>query len=459
MVRVIGEGGMGRVYEARHTRLHKKRYAVKMLHQELARQPEVVTRFQREAEAASALSHPNIVGVYDVNVMRDGRPYIVGELLEGIELGAYLEQVGKLPVESAVRVVRQVCQALTAAHQEGIVHRDMKPENIFLVGSEGHVKVLDFGISKVGESSGNLTKTGMVMGTPGYMAPEQARGARVDARADVYAVGAILYRLVTGKAPFEGLDPMSTLAAVISAEPDRPTELAPNLPAALELVIQCAMAKEVSERFTSMDALDAELAVFDPARASLLPPAPDSTIAEGALPRGFAPTLIQPAPVQKPLSAPTLLAQRGRDVHFARPRVALLSVGAFVWLSAGLVTLLVAAIELLGKGAVTTPELVLSGVGALALMLTPTVLWVRHLARVWSSSPRIIELGEQLKVGLVASTLAYGALSLLVLFLHTVLRDPNLDVMAPLWVLGIYVLSLSAGALSVMLGRKRLGGG
>lgn len=450
IVRVIGEGGMGRVYEARHTRLHKKRYAVKLLHQELARQPDVVTRFQREAEAASALSHPNIVGVYDVNVTRDGRPFIVGELLEGVELGAYLDQVGKLSVESAVRVVRQVCQALTAAHQHGIVHRDMKPENVFLVGPEGHVKVLDFGISKVGEGNANLTKTGMVMGTPGYMAPEQARGARVDLRADVYAVGAILYRCVTGKDPFEGLDPMATLTAVVSQEPERPTQIEPSLPAALELVIQSAMAKEPSGRFPTMEAFDAELAAFDPARASLLPPAPDwAGSGETQRASGTPPTIVRQASARKQQTAPTMLAQRSRDVRWARPGLALMSAAAFLWVAVGLVTALVAAIELFGggSGALTTTELVLSGVGTLALMLTPSVLWCRHLARIWGSTPRVMALGDQLRASLLAAAVGYGVLMLLRSFSNAVLRDASFDVAAPPWIMGVYAVSLGLGAL------------
>src|SRR5450432_3921210 len=271
VLRVIGEGGMGRVYEARHTRLHTKRFAVKLLHHELARQPEVVTRFQREAEAASVLTHPNVVGVYDVNTSADGRPYIVAELLQGEELGNYLERVAKLPVVEAVHIVRQVCHALSAAHAHGIVHRDVKPENVFLAGPSATVKVLDFGISKVAETSDGLTKTGTVMGTPDYMAPEQARGDRVDARADIYAAGAILYRALTGRKPFEGTDPMAILTAVLTQEPKRPSTLEQSIPLALELVVQRTMAKTPSERFPTMLALEQALAPFD---TTAPPPAP-----------------------------------------------------------------------------------------------------------------------------------------------------------------------------------------
>ncbi len=155
---------MGRVYEARHVRLAGKRFALKLLHQDLARQPDIVARFQREAQAASTLSHPNVVGVYDVNTAPDGRPFLVAELLEGEPLGEYLSKLKKLPLGEAVRIVRQVSRALGAAHDRGIVHRDIKPENVFLVDGGSLVKVIDFGISKVGHGNDNLTKTGTVMG-------------------------------------------------------------------------------------------------------------------------------------------------------------------------------------------------------------------------------------------------------------------------------------------------------
>src|SRR5690242_12327070 len=160
IVRMIGEGGMGRVYEARHTRLGNKRFAVKMLHAEYARQADVVARFQREAEAASGIAHPNVVDVYDVHHTEEGLPYMVGE---------FLERTGKIAVPLAIRIVRQLCRALGAAHARGVVHRDMKPENVFLVGNMQRptVKIIDFGISKVGDAGGTaLTRTGMIMGTP-----------------------------------------------------------------------------------------------------------------------------------------------------------------------------------------------------------------------------------------------------------------------------------------------------
>jgi serine/threonine protein kinase len=200
IVRPIGEGGTARVYEARHVRLSSKRFAVKVLHGFFASQANAVARFAREAEAASAVRHPGIVEIHDVDRMPDGRPYLVTELLEGEDFGSLLKARGKVPVPFAVRVARKVCQALSAAHAAGIIHRDLKPENVFLIGAgdKPQIKVLDFGISKIeGAGAAQLTRTGMVVGTPAYMSPEQAAGAKVDARTDIYAVGAILYRALT----------------------------------------------------------------------------------------------------------------------------------------------------------------------------------------------------------------------------------------------------------------------
>src|SRR5258707_2570382 len=177
IVRVVGEGGMGRVYEAKHTRLTNKRFAIKMLHAEYARNQDVVARFQREAEAASGIGHPNVVDVYDVHHTDDGRPYLVGEFLEGEELGEFLQRVGKIAAPLAVRIVRQVCRALGAAHARGVVHRDMKPENVFLGGNTQNPagKVIDFGPSKVGEAGATpLSRPGRISGSPSYMSAEHA---------------------------------------------------------------------------------------------------------------------------------------------------------------------------------------------------------------------------------------------------------------------------------------------
>ncbi len=235
IVRVLGEGGMGRVYEARHSRLHKKRFAVKLLHQELARQPEVVTRFQREAEASASIGHPNVMDVLDVNVTADGQPHIVAGALAGVQLGDHLDRTVRLRVPDAVRIVRQVCQALGAAHAQGIVHRDGKPENVFLTGDLAKLKrtdgkVLDFGISKLADAGGeNPTKTGMAMGNAGLDGARASFAAIASMRAQTSTPpGDPLIECSLVEKPFEGLDLMATPTAVLVQEPARSSALDPR---------------------------------------------------------------------------------------------------------------------------------------------------------------------------------------------------------------------------------------
>jgi serine/threonine-protein kinase len=451
VLRVIGEGGMGRVYEARHTRLHSKRFAVKLLHHELARQPEVVTRFQREAQAASVLTHPNVVGVYDVNTSADGRPYIVAELLQGEELGSYLERLGKLPTVEAVHIVRQVCQALGAAHAHGIVHRDVKPENVFLAGPNATVKVLDFGISKVAEVSDGLTKTGTVMGTPDYMAPEQARGDRVDARADIYAAGAILYRALTGKKPFEGSDPMAILTCVLTQEPERPSTREPSIPLALELVVQRSMAKLPSERFATMQALEQALAPFD---------APDAEL-PAVTPRAVTEASNQAAPSLFEVAARTLLAappsgsvqdaldESTRSVRLARPGLVFFSALGLVWGFVNVVVVAAALVRLLRGTDLSAAEVTLSIVGVLAALLSPALMWIRHVRRdVWPSTPRSVEVVMRLRRVVLYSSAAYGLGAVLVQLFEGVVGRNGLGVARPGWSLFVFLIALIVGTLT-----------
>jgi serine/threonine protein kinase len=435
LVRVIGEGGMGRVYEARHRRLASRRFAIKVLHAELARQSEVVSRFQREAEATSGLTHANVVGVIDVNRTADGRPYIVAELLEGEQLGDYLERVGRLDVSEAVHICRQVCAALMAAHERDIVHRDIKPENVFLVGpASSHaaraVKVLDFGISRVGEAPG-MTKTGMVMGTPAYMPPEQARGLHVDHRADIYAVGAILYQSVTGQRPFEGTDLVATLASVLADEPARPCTLNSALPPALEMTIQRAMAKNPSERHRSMLELDAELARFDAGpialRAALTSDAPTQPLATRL---GGAPTLAAGAAVKR-----------------ARLQLVVLSVLAACFCLVGLLDSTANTIRWIrGAGPLSATELVLICTGTLALSFAPAIAWVRHLRqRIWPSTPRAVELVARMRRLLIAVCVTYAAAQLGLRLLEAVVRGDPAGLGWPGWSVITFVGANLAG--------------
>ena len=454
VLRVIGEGGMGRVYEASHCRLRSKHFAVKVLHHELARQPDVVSRFQREAEAASALQHPNVVEVFDVNRTPDGRPYLVAELLEGEELGEHLDRVGRLGLGAAIEIVRQICRALSTAHARGVVHRDMKPENVFLVGGIEalQIKVLDFGISKLEEGPSALTRTGMVMGTPAYMPPEQARGGRVDHRVDIYAVGAILYRALTGTKPFDDLDPMATLTAVLADEPRRPSTIERSIPPGLELVIQQAMAKNPDERHRSFVELEAALIEFDPRAAG----------AGGSGPEANAGTALASAETVLDDSVLRARSAQSSDANLAahaRPRLWLLAIASGLWLLAGLIDAVASAVRALGGSAqLTRSELVLSVAGAVALLIAPGVYGVRYLVRrVWPITPRVIETGTRLQRALLASLAAYALVGLSTRVLAT-LRDAGAaQGLSPGVALSTFAVATSCAVLAwlVPFARKR----
>jgi serine/threonine-protein kinase len=461
VLRVIGEGGMGRVYEAKHARLPNKRYAVKVLHGDLSRQPDVVTRFQREAETASTLSHPNVIGVYDVNRTHDGRPYIVCEMLEGEELGDYLERAGKLPVGPAVRIVRQVCHALGDAHAHGIVHRDVKPENVFLTGDPEAplAKVIDFGISKAAETGASLTKTGMVMGTPAYMAPEQARGDKVDKRADIYAVGAILYHALTGRRPFDETDPLATLTAVLVQEPARPCSIVPSLPPALEVVVQRAMAKDPADRYQTLEDLDAELMPFDvDSDGVVLPIAPKISVSKSPTvvrTRGGAGTTGMERTMLASAASETML-RASRETRLARPTLLSLSLVFWLWLTATLAELLAALIRAAaGRAQLTAAEGVLTLVGAAALMLTPAVLWIRYVRHgIWQSSPRALELASRLRRAALVAGVSYVVASLLVRLI-VLLYEPAPELAWEGWTVFFALVLFGASAAGWLAAKTR----
>ena len=255
----LGEGGMGEVYAAEHVHI-EKRVAVKLLRNEIVQNEEAVTRFRQEARSASSIGHKNIAGIEDFGKLPDGRLYLCMELLNGQPLNEMLEQ----PMEPGrlLNILIQTGHGLAAAHLKGIIHRDMKPENIFVTHDDSGQdvpKLLDFGIAKVSQSEGNnhLTKTGTIFGTPFYMAPEQALGQSVDARADVYAVGVIMYEAFCGAVPFEGESFMAILTQHITAEPLPPAQMAANhgrtIPPGVEAIILKAMKKEPEDRYQNMD--------------------------------------------------------------------------------------------------------------------------------------------------------------------------------------------------------------
>jgi len=269
LTRPIGEGGMGQVWEAQHVRL-PKRFAVKFLHAEALRDKDVFARFRREAEIASAIGNPHIVDVVDFNHDAQGVPYMVLEFLDGEDLAGRIERRGALPVDEAVAIAEQVAGALDAAHAKSIVHRDLKPQNIFLVRFEDRddfVKVLDFGISKVLDSATVMTKTGAVFGTPNYMSPEQVDGliAQIDGRTDVFALGAILYEMLAGKAAFDATTMSAVFNQVCHKEPEPLESIRGDVPESVTAVIKRALAKARDDRFASM--ADLRTALLGPAAA------------------------------------------------------------------------------------------------------------------------------------------------------------------------------------------------
>lgn len=259
---VLGEGGMGIVYRATHIALNKP-LAIKVLRPEVSKNEEIVARFRQEAQSASAIGNQHIIDISDFGLMPDGATYFVMEFLEGQSLTTAIEG-GDFGTQRIVAVAKQLCSALGAAHEVGIVHRDMKPDNVQLIprgGTDDFVKVLDFGIAKVGGSTSKLTQAGQVFGTPHYMAPEQCAGAQVDARTDVYAVGIILYEMATGNVPFDADNLMGILTKHLYENPVPPHELPPpvDVAPALEAVIMKAIAKKPEQRYQSMAELSADL--------------------------------------------------------------------------------------------------------------------------------------------------------------------------------------------------------
>ncbi len=250
LLRRIGEGGVGVVFEAEDTWIGR-RVAIKVLHAHLAERTDVLARFRREARAAATIHHPNIAAVFEIGQRRDGSLYIVQELIEGDTLREHIEQHGRLTPAAALEILVPIMGALAAAHRAGIVHRDIKPENILLTRSaEGELvpKLIDFGVAKMAPTGDHLrTMTGTVVGTPAYMSPEQASGLlEADARTDVWAMGAMLFELLSGSCPYEGPTAPVILARILSEPVPRLSARAPDVPVELSAIVQRALATAAS---------------------------------------------------------------------------------------------------------------------------------------------------------------------------------------------------------------------
>ncbi len=289
LIRLIGEGGMGAVYEGRHVTIGS-RVAIKTLHADAVNRPEALERFRREAQAAGTIGHPNIVRVHDIGQTEDGLPYMVMDFVDGGSLARLLYSDAPLDTKVAIRIASQMLSALGAAHEKGIIHRDVKPENVVLTtNEEGEqvAKLLDFGISKFHELDSDqhgLTATGTILGTPLYMAPEQAAGSTdVDHLIDIYAVGTTLYVMLTGHQPFSAPNYNALMVKIITESPKPLTDFAPDLDPSLIAVVEKAMAQEREDRFSTahemIDALEGRTTVAAPR------PTTSGSVEDGRSPR------------------------------------------------------------------------------------------------------------------------------------------------------------------------------
>src|SRR5262245_2105488 len=253
--RKLGSGGMADVYLAEDQELGR-RVALKLLNDRHAADDQFVERFRREAQSAAGLSHPNIVSIFDRG-RAEGTYYIAMEFLEGRTLKELLIRNGPTPIPIAIDYARQILSALSFAHRNGIIHRDIKPHNI-VVGSDGRLKVTDFGIARSGASQ--MTEAGSIVGTAQYLSPEQARGARVDPRSDIYSLGIVLYEMLTGHVPFTGDTAVEIAMKHLSEVPEPPSKLRPDVPHDLDAVVMRALAKDPEQRYGSAEEMDADLA-------------------------------------------------------------------------------------------------------------------------------------------------------------------------------------------------------
>ncbi len=312
VVRKLGAGGMANVYLAEDQELGR-RVAIKILNDRHAGDDQFVERFRREAKNAAALSHPNIVSIYDRGEA-EGTYYIAMEFLDGRSLKELIVGRGPAPVTVSVEYARQILQALRFAHRHGIVHRDIKPHNV-LVDAEGRVKVTDFGIARAGTSQ--MTEAGSIVGTAQYLSPEQARGAAVDQRSDVYSLGIVLYELLTGTLPFNGDTPVEIAMKHLSTVPEPPSTRRPDVPRDLDLIVMRALAKDPADRYQSAEEMDADLERFargaavspeteeSATQVMRLPPEPiAATAATMVAPGRRTPQLPPPPPVYYDLEEP-----------------------------------------------------------------------------------------------------------------------------------------------------------
>jgi beta-lactam-binding protein with PASTA domain/predicted Ser/Thr protein kinase len=317
ILRRLGSGGMANVYLAEDEELGR-RVAIKILNDRHASDESFVERFRREAKNAAGLSHPNIVSIYDRGEA-EGTYYIAMEYLEGRSLKDRIVAEGPLPIPAAIEATRQILRALGFAHRGGIVHRDVKPHNVLLAqdSAERRYKVTDFGISRT--SASQMTEAGSIVGTAQYLSPEQARGAPVDQRSDIYSVGIVLYELLTGQLPFTGETPLEIAMKHLSEIPKPPSSLRPEISPDLDMVVLRALAKDPDERFDSAEDMDAELARVASGSAVTAETADAATaVLAGEGIAESAPTMISRRPVVAP--RPPQRQYREQEYYDYEPR-------------------------------------------------------------------------------------------------------------------------------------------
>jgi serine/threonine-protein kinase len=380
---------MSYIYEAEHVRLDR-RFAVKVLRAHLASSASIRTRFQREVEAVASLSHSGVIGVLDFGETAQGWPYMVSELLSGIDLRVWLMKFGRLSVPSVLHIGQHLADALAVTHARGVIHRDLKPSNVFLLGDfssappeRPQVKILDFGLSRFLDREDHLTTAGLVMGTPAYMSPEQAQAGRGDHLSDVYGVGAVLYAAITGEAPFRGQAAKDTVLSVMSREPVRPRKLQPDMPEGLEVVIQRAMAKKPSDRYPDMETL------------------------------GVALSNLQGRPTSARSKARASAVAQPRKAWPVRLRFVALASLACVWLLAAGVSAGAGLFALYGSGLrLNGTELVLLSALVVSCMALLWASFMRFWRQVWPNSALLLACLPRLQGPLLAALAAYGIAAL-----------------------------------------------
>jgi serine/threonine protein kinase len=264
----LGKGAMGTVYRATQLNLERP-VAIKIMHSDILSNPVAIERFKREALAIARLKHPRIVAIYDYGIAPEVGAYIVMEHLEGDSMRAELKKRTRLPLGQALRWMRQICSAVSVAHAAGVIHRDLKPHNIFLEATQDgpFVKVLDFGLAKLQrtteETGGALTKSGTLLGSPPYMSPEQCEDLPLDAQSDIYSLGCVFYEMVAGRPPFVGTSPIDTLVKHMNEQPKAPSEYADDIPPVLDAVLLKALSKHKKDRHESAAAFGQALAEIE----------------------------------------------------------------------------------------------------------------------------------------------------------------------------------------------------